>query len=100
MLNDYSTEAVPIGTPRKSSSFKKRFLEITSITCTSCKDGGLVCFFHHNLLHLENRSLKNCHSLRNSSLLIIAREEYVSPSNISVAFSPQKWAKVDSLELP
>ena len=44
--------------------------------------------------------IKTCHSPSNSSLLIIAREEYVTPSNVTTALSPHKLAKVDSLELP
>ena len=66
------------------------------VSSISCKDGGLPGFF----FSWKTALLKTCHSPNNSSLLIIAREEYVTPSNFTAAFSPQKLAKVDSLELP
>ena len=61
-----------------------------------------MLFFHHTILLLENSSLNNLrkvHSPSNSSLLIIAREEYEALSNVTSAFTLQKSAKFDNLEL-
>ena len=66
----------------------------------SCKDGKLVFFSILTLFSWKTILLKTCHFPSNSSLLIIAREEYVTPLNVTSAFSPYKLAKVDSLELP
>ena len=47
-----------------------------------------VCFFIINFFSWKTALLKTCHSPSNSSLLIIARGEYVTTSNVtSVLFS-------------
>ena len=49
-------------------------------------------FFYHKLHLLEKSSLKTCYSPSNSSLLIIAREEYESLQMSPPFFSPFKLA--------
>ena len=81
-----STEAEPIGSARKMFII----LKVSENTCITCFHGVFyvmqrwragVFFSCHNLLLVETAHLSN------SSLLIIAREEYVIPSNVTSAFS-------------
>ena len=81
----YATEAVPVGRTRKMFIILKVSGSIQAfplcLLCLARMEGW--CFWKKALL-----KKKTFHSPSNSSLLIIAREEYVIPSNMAAAFSP------------
>ena len=87
---------MPTGSARKMLILKVSGNIQTTVSMgsfMSCKDGGLV-FFSVITFSWKTTLLKTYHSPSNSSLLIIAREEYVTPSNVTSAFFPQKLAKL------